>query len=89
MAAKTPDSRTTHSLGSERLIRLVYSATTIDDADTYASGIVGIVDHWFNQTDDPTAQAAAGMTISESAGTFTFHPGENGALGTLYVMAKQ
>jgi len=88
MAEKTPDSRTTHSLGSEKLIRLVYSATTLDDGDTYTSGIKGIVDQWFNQTDDPTTQASAGVSVSEASKVFTFRPGEDGATGTLYVLAK-
>ncbi len=88
MAAKTPDSRTIHSLGSERLIRLVYSSTNLDDGDTYASGIEGIVDQWANGANNPATQASSGIHISESAGTFTFYPGEDDWTGTIYVLAK-
>lgn len=88
MAEKTPDSRQVLSMGDHRLLRLIYTSTTLDDGDTYTSAIKGIVDQWFNQTDDPTAQAAAGMSVSEASKVFTFRPGENGATGTLYVITK-
>lgn len=88
MAEKTPDSRRTNNLGSVTLLELTYSATNLDDADTYTSGIKGIVNHWFSATNNPAVQTSAGMHVSQSSGTFTFFPGEDNATGTLFVLKK-
>ena len=88
MAAITPNSVHEDNLGSLRLIRAVFSTTTIADLDTWASGVSGIVDHWFSGQNDPTTQASAGVHVSNSSGTFTFHPGENAATGTLFILAR-
>jgi len=89
MAEKTPDSRRTSNLGSVTLLELTYSATNLDDADTYTSGIEGIVNHWFSPTNNPGTQASAGIHVARSGKVFTFYPGEDNATGTLFVLAKQ
>ena len=37
-------------------------------------------------TSDPTTQASAGYAVAESAGTYTFYPGEDGESATLFVV---
>lgn len=88
MAEKTPDSRKVNNMGSMTLLELRYTSTNLDDADTYTSGITGIVNHWFGATNNPGTQASAGVHVSRSGGTFTFFPGEDNATGTLFVLKK-
>ena len=87
MAAKTPDSIQQESLGSLKLIIATFSTNDIDDGDTWASGISGIVGYWGNLTDDGT-QAKEGIDISLSTSTFTFNVGEDNRTGLIYVLAK-
>ena len=92
MAAKTPTTIRQENLGSLNLIMADFDGTVssndVDDGDTWASGMKGIVAWWFAREDDPTTQASAGVAVAESSGTFTFHPAEDGALGKLMVLAK-
>jgi hypothetical protein len=88
MAAKSPDNIYEENLGSLKLIRAVYSTTNVDDADTWASGIVGIVDHWFSSQSNPGTQTSAGTNVAQSSGTFTFYPASDNTTGTLFVLAK-
>lgn len=83
MAAKTPSTIKKYNLGNVTLIRAVF--TDMDDADTWASGMSGVIDQWFNRTDDPT-QGTEGVGVSESSGTFTFNCGEDDNTGTLFVL---
>ena len=87
MAAKTPDSIQQESLGSLKLIIATFSTNDIDDTDTWASGIQGIVGYWANATDDPT-QAKEGIDVALSTSTFTFSTGEDNRTGMVYVLAK-
>jgi hypothetical protein len=87
MAAKTPDSIQQESLGSLKLIIATFTTNDIDDGDTWASGIQGIVGYWGNLTDDGT-QAKEGIDISLSTSTFTFNVGEDNRTGLIYVLAK-
>ncbi len=88
MAAKTPDAIYQDNLGSVNLIRAVFSTTNVDDADTWTSGITGIVDHWFQQKNNPTTQASAGISVANAAGVFTFYPGEDNCEGTLFILRR-
>lgn len=85
MAAKTPSSITAHSLGSVLLKRAVF--TDIDDGDTYAYGGDGLVDAWFNRTDDPT-QTKEAIGVSISSGTVTFNAPEDNCTGTLFMLVS-
>lgn len=82
-AAKTPSTVTAYSMGSLTLKRAVFS--DIDDGDTWASGMDGVVDMWFNRTDDPT-QTKEALGVSVSSGTFTFNAPEANCTGTLFVL---
>ena len=41
---------------------------------------------WAMMTSDPTTQASAGSAVTESSGTYTFYPGEDGESATLFVV---
>jgi hypothetical protein len=85
MAAKTPSTIIRGNAGSKTL--LVASFTDIDDADTWASGLGSKVWRWwFQRTDDPTTQAAAGVAVANSSGTFSFYPAEDNAAGDLFIL---
>lgn len=86
MAAITPTSVTRDSLGSLSLVRAVFS--TADDGDTWASGLTGILDKYTNDNTNPATQASVGVAVTESSGTFTFHPAENGTAFTLFVFLR-
>ena len=73
------------SFGSVDVIKVAFTA--ISDTDTFVSGVENVVGHMFMQTDDPTTQASTGVAVSESAGTFTFHPAEELAEGDLYILS--
>lgn len=88
MAAITPDAVRRENIGSVNEIIAEFTTTTINDADTWASGASGIQHFWFGQTDNPSTQASAGFSVSQSAGTFTFYPGEDGATGYLFIRVK-
>ncbi len=88
MAAKTPDSIKSHNMGSENLVRVIFSDTNIDDADTWTSGMTNIVDFWAMGKNNPSTQGSAGIHISEASGVFTFYPGEDNWTGTLFIMKK-
>lgn len=84
MAAVTASATKLASAGSQ--LKLTFTFTSIDDGDTFASGLgTRVVDYYFSQTDNPTTQASAGMSVANSSGTFTFYAGENGASGDLVV----
>ena len=89
MAAKTPDSVIRESLGSLTLHIATFSTNDIDDADTWTSGIPGVVGAWCNGTDDPTTQASNGIDIGfTTAGVFTFYAGEGNRTGVLFVLSR-
>lgn len=85
MAEKTPSSMTTHSLGDLTLKRAIF--TDIDDADTYPYGGEGVLDQWFNRTDDPTGGMES-VGTSNSSNTITFNAPEANCTGTLFMLIK-
>lgn len=86
MAAKTPSSVKSGSLGSYRLLIVKFS--DLDDTDTWASGLDNepVAGYWIQGTDNPSTQASTGIAVAYSAGTFTFYPGEDSRTATLYVI---
>lgn len=78
MAARTAD-----DTGSLSGIANWFYFSTINDGDTFVGPATGV--YWFQQTDNPTTQASAGISIARSSTTYTFYPGENGATGYLFV----
>jgi hypothetical protein len=85
MAARTPSTLERENVGS--LTLHIATFTDIDNADTYASGIQGVVGFWFQQTDD-AADTQFGVAVSESSGTFTFNTDEDDKTGSLYVLSR-
>lgn len=83
MAAKTPDSVYQESLGSLRLIRAKFTSTNLDNTDTYATGIDGIVDAWFSPS---TTTGVVG--VSNSSGTLTFACSADNQVGTLFILVR-
>lgn len=84
MAALSAATTRTENIGS--LTRLVFTFTSVDDADTFASGLGDrVVAFGYQMTGDPATQTSAGASASESSGAFTFYPGENGLGATLTV----
>lgn len=88
MAAKTPVSILRESLGSLTLHIATFTTNDIDDADTWASGIPGIVGAWCNPTDDPTTQASNGIDLGISGSTITFYAGESNRTGIVFVLSR-
>lgn len=87
MAAVTPTSTTRFSLGDLTGILAVFANTT-DTADTWASGIQGIVAVVPIQNDSNTTQASAGVGATFSGTTITFVIGEDNTAVNLLVLAK-
>ena len=87
MAEITPDSIIRESVGSLTLLICPFESTSVDDEDTYPSGIANVVNKWFNATKDPT-QGGEGMNVSESSGTFTFEAPEDDVTGTLFILTR-
>jgi len=87
MAAVTPSSHARESFGS-LTAHIAKFANTTDDADTWASGIEGIVAVFASQADTAGTQAATGAGASYSGSTVTLHAGEDNSAITLLVLAK-
>ena len=91
MAVKVPTTIYQESLGSLKLIIANFDGTVssndIDDGDTWASGINGIVGYWCNLTYNGT-QTKEGCDVTLSTSTFTFNVGEDNKTGILYVLCK-
>lgn len=83
MAVKTPTSVLRESVGSTQYSKAIFS--DIDNGDTYASGLTGVVGYWVNGTDDPGTTTFNRIEASESSGTFTFYTGEANRTGELYI----
>jgi hypothetical protein len=84
MSAVTPSSIRRENLGSVNLLICPF-ADTLDNADTWDSGLTSVVGFWANRTSAPT-QEKEGVDVSESSGTFTFNMGEDNKAITLYVL---
>lgn len=88
MAAKTPDSISRDNAGSTNIIRAFFTTTTLADTDTWTQSIPGYLAHEFTQTNNPTTQASAGVSVGYSSGVFTFYPGEDAATGILRIIVR-
>jgi len=86
-AARTPSLIIREKWGSLDLH--IATLDTVDDTDTYASGIKRVVGYWANGTDDPTTQTSGKIDVSESSGTFTFNCGEDDRSCMLYVLSER
>lgn len=89
MAAVTPASTTRiGSLGMFTLFVFNFTAT-VNDADTWASGMSGrVFSYWTQDTDNPTTQTSVGVAVAESSGTFTFYPSEDAKTFYLFVLVS-
>lgn len=85
--AKTPDSIYQESMGSCKLIIAKFETNDIDDGDTWASGIPGIVAYWFREIDAANG-TKFGIAADESAGTFTFQTDEDNRQAVIHVLCK-
>lgn len=86
MAAQTAATTRRESAGS--LTLMIYTFTSVADADTFASGLgSNVVSYMAQTTGNPSTQASAGNSVSNSAGTFTFYPGEDSLGLILWVLA--
>ncbi len=84
-AATTTGNIIRESLGS--LTFFVQEFSDIDDAQTYDSGLTDVVCWWWMGTDQATTQEY-GMSITHSAGVFTFLADEDSRTGFLYILAR-
>ena len=88
MAAVTPNSIIRENRGSSNVLIAKFTTTTINDGDTWTQTVPGYSYHYFGQTNNPTTQASAGVSVAFSSGVFTFYPGENAATGFLCVVLE-
>lgn len=87
MAAKTPSSvKNLGPVGDCRLI--LASFTDIDDGDTWASALNGIVAVIAQDTDNPTTQASVGCAVAFSGSTITFYPAEDNKTVDLFIWVR-
>ncbi len=86
MAALTPATVWRNNNGS--ISEVVARFTTADDGDTWASGMSGIVSYTTQDRTNPSTQASVGIAATESSGTFTFYPAEDGVAFDLVVRFK-
>ncbi|MEK7180420.1 MAG: hypothetical protein AAB706_03005 [Patescibacteria group bacterium] len=84
MAAQTAATTTRESLGS--LILMIYTFTSVVDADTFASGLGSNVKGFWANSESAETAGDEGVNVTNSAGTFTLNLKTTGAV-TLYVLA--
>lgn len=89
MAAETPTALVqVGPLGMDTLLRATFGAT-VDDADTWASGLgTRVTGFWTQDIDNPTTQGSVGVAVTNSSGTFTFYPAEDDKAFYLFVTAS-
>lgn len=63
----------------------VYKFSSVDTGDTF-TGPSNPKAFWMMMTSDPSTQASAGSSCTESSGTYTFYPGEDGESASLFVI---
>ena len=89
MGAITPDSARRISAGSKVLVAATFESTTIDDGDTWDTGIGNeATDVWANGTDDPTGAAKQGIDCNLTKGVVTFNAGEDDREAIIYILAN-
>lgn len=87
MAALTATTTLRESVGS--LTALFFAFTSVNDGDTFVSGLGSSVVAWNALTNaNPATQGSAGIAVTNSSGTFTFYPGEDGNSQILQVLAR-
>lgn len=89
MAAVTPNTGSvivSGTFGDASVLRATFPAT-VNDGDTWSSGLgTRVIDYWTQDIDNPSTQGACGVAISNSTGTFTFYPAEEGK--SFYLFAR-
>lgn len=91
MAAITPSSLVRESMGSLTLHIASFITTTIDDADTWASNIPGVVAVWSCVTENPASTTDTGLAVSVTnfgTGAMTFFTGTENVVGDVFVVSK-
>lgn len=89
MAAKTPETILRESMGS--LTLHIASFADLDDGDTWASKIPGVVSAWGVLTKAPAASSDTGLTVSITnlaTGQLTFWLGDNDLYADVFVMSR-
>lgn len=76
---------TAATTGSAQGIFTVITIAAVSDADTFV-GPATPKGFWAMGTSNPTTQASAGVAVTESAGTYTFYPGEDAISVTLFIV---
>jgi hypothetical protein len=87
MAAKTPDSIYTTSLGDFRLIVADFTTTNIDNDDYWTSGIRSKLAHWTGATTDNKVIAIDAYDTSDGKMTFGTNSGTDWT-GQLCILCK-
>lgn len=87
MAAVTPTSLTRFSVG-DLTGHLAVFAGTLDNGDTWSSGLVNIFAVIPVQNDSNSTQASAGVGATWSGSTVTFALGEDNTAVNLIVLTK-
>lgn len=90
MAARTPTTLYRASLGSETLLVANFAASggAVDEGDTWATGLTGILSVMACQATAAGTQTSTGAGAEFSGTTVTFHVGENDNGITLWVLGK-
>ncbi len=83
MASKVPDSILKVNAGSHTLLICTFVTNDIDDNDTWASGMKGVVGTWWGGIGDNSFDVQ--VTSIDSDGLFTFDSASN-MTGRLYVL---
>lgn len=86
MAVQTAATTLRENVGSLTLI--IYTFTSVTTGDTFNTGLGGNIVGFFGTNNSITTQASAGFVISNSSGTLTLKPGEDGNSQTVYVLAR-
>jgi hypothetical protein len=72
------------SVSGQGIIK-IFTFTSVSDTDTF-TGPASPKAFWAAMIGNPSTQASAGIAVTESAGTYTFYPGENSLGVTLFVV---
>lgn len=83
MAALTPATVIRSNTGSNN--RVIARFTTANDGDTWASGMTNVITYVTQDRTNPATQTSVGVAATESSGTFTFYPAEDGTAFDLIV----
>ncbi len=87
MAAVTPSTLIATTFGDMKVHMAIF-AGTVDNGDTWASGLTGVLYWVASQADSNTTQASAGVGATHSSGTFTLAAGEDNTAIHLMVFSK-